>query len=62
MKDVITRLWKPELKIDYHCIRKNRPIWEPCEFEKIKNPDTLISFHQPKKSILENRSGSHNIM
>jgi hypothetical protein len=50
------------LKTDCCYICKNCPIWKPGEFEKIKNLDTLINSHPPKKSILKNWSGSHNMM
>jgi len=58
-----TKLWELNLKTDYYYICKNHPIWEPDEFEKIKNLENLVGSHQPKKAIiLENQSDSHNMM
>jgi hypothetical protein len=47
MENLISKLWKLDVKIDCYCICGNCPIQELNEFEKIKNLDTLVSSHKP---------------
>jgi hypothetical protein len=46
MENIISELWKLDVKTDFYYICKNCPIQELNEFEKIKNLDTLVSCHQ----------------
>jgi hypothetical protein len=55
--------WKPTyLRTGCCCTYENRLTLEPGEFEKNKKIDNRTGSHQPNIHILENQSGSHNIM
>jgi len=68
--NLITGLWKADVRINYCIICENRPIWEPSEFEKLKNLITWMDLTIPRKKIknnnilffLKNQSSFHNIM
>jgi hypothetical protein len=62
MKNLIIRLWKPDVKTGCCSVYEERLIWEPGEFEKRRRFDNRTGSHQSIFYILENQSGSQKIM
>jgi len=47
VKNVITKLWKLDVKTNYYCICENYPIWKSNDFGKKLIFNTLVDYHQP---------------